>query len=73
MKAMEQTETSSALQPIGCGKPQPILLYWPELRRHLEIVTSVDQLCGDPFVPGGIGELSFLLCENCGAKLGTIW
>ena len=73
MKVMEETAAAPAPQPIGCGKPQPIFLYWPELRRHLEIATSVDDLCGDPFVRGGIGKLSLLLCENCGAKLGLTW
>jgi hypothetical protein len=73
MKAMRETEAAPSSQPIGCGKPQPIFLYWPELRRHLEIATSTDDLCGDRFTPGGIGEPSFLLCESCGVKLGLIW
>jgi hypothetical protein len=71
MKAMEETQVAPAPQHIGCGKPQPTFLYWPELRGHLEIAASANDLCGDAFIPGGIGEPSFLICENC-AKLDLI-
>jgi len=68
MKVIEGTQTA-----IGCGRPKPIFLYWPGLYRHLEIATSADDRCGDPFTLGGLGSPSFLLCENCGVKHGLIW
>jgi hypothetical protein len=64
MKINEKAQTAD-----GCGRPQPIFLYWPGLHRHIEIATSADDHCGEPFIPGGIGEPSFLLCENCGVRL----
>ena len=68
MKALEETQTA-----IGCGKPQPIFLYWPGSRRHMVTATSKDDCCGDPYIPGGIGQSSVLLCGNCGTKFGIKW
>jgi hypothetical protein len=64
MKTVEKTQ-----EIHGCGNPQPVLLYWPAVHRHIRIATSGDDRCGDPFTPGGIGESSFLLCENCSGGL----
>jgi len=65
MKTIEKTQ-----EAYGCGDPQPIFLYWPAVHRHIAIATSVDDRCGDLFIPSGIGESSFLLCEDCGVSLG---
>jgi len=65
MKAMEETQTA-----IGCGRRQPIFLYWPDSRRNMEIATSTDDSCGDAYIVGGIGQRSVLLCGNCGVKFG---
>jgi hypothetical protein len=36
----------------------------------MEIATSTDDSCGDPYIVGGIGQRSVLLCGNCGVKFG---
>jgi len=35
--------------------------------------TSKDDCCGDPYIPGGIGQSSVLLYGNCGTKFGIKW
>jgi hypothetical protein len=43
MKINEKAQTAD-----GCGRPQPIFLYWPGVHRHIEIATSADDHCGEP-------------------------